>query len=402
MLVPSLSKRRLPPAPTIIPRQEGGHQYHGAGAAVRNFASGGRTLAYVTPWHPRGYQLATLFRAKLTHVSPVWYQLRRGEAGEGSFQLVGGHEHDEGWLAGVRAPAAPTPAAAEGDPPAAGGGGSGGGECAAPPPATRVVPRVVVELSPEDAVALLLGGGPTTLSGLLATLAEERGYEGLVLEAYAGFAAFNGIRNDAFRDAFFGQVAALGAALRAQSPPRELFLAVPPLAPAGPKRLYLPPDHAAALAAACDGLSVMTYDHSSGEPGPNAPAPWLARNLAEAAAAGVPPSKLLIGANFYGYDFPAAGGAAAAAPGGAPPPRAVSAADVDAAVAASPTAPSWAWDGAAGEHALSYADAGGGRRVIWFPTPLSLHTKLEAVRAAAAGVAVWELGQGYECFMDLL
>jgi chitinase domain-containing protein 1 len=62
----------------------------------------GSVLGYVTPWNSRGYDIAKAHRAKFTHISPVWYQLR---AGSGSYLgLAGGHDVDQGWIDAVQAP----------------------------------------------------------------------------------------------------------------------------------------------------------------------------------------------------------------------------------------------------------------------------------------------------------
>lgn len=34
-------------------------------------------LGYITPWNSRGYELAKRFNSKFTHLSPVWYDLKR-------------------------------------------------------------------------------------------------------------------------------------------------------------------------------------------------------------------------------------------------------------------------------------------------------------------------------------
>jgi len=54
---------------------EGAREYDAGAVGGRRF-SGGAVLGYVTPWNRRGYEAAVRFRAKLTHVSPVWYQVR--------------------------------------------------------------------------------------------------------------------------------------------------------------------------------------------------------------------------------------------------------------------------------------------------------------------------------------
>lgn len=47
-------------------------------------------------------------------------------------------------------------------------------------------------------------------------------------------------------------------------------------------------------------------------------------------------------------------------------------------------------------------DAAGSTHEVWFPTPRSLYTRLEAARKAGTGISIWELGQGMARFMELL
>lgn len=85
---------------------------------------------YVTPWNGVGYDNAVTFRSKFTHISPVWYQIRREE---GKFVLKGGHDVDRGWLAKLRS--------------------TEGGVARVP----KVVPRVIFELQPADLLLLVAG-----------------------------------------------------------------------------------------------------------------------------------------------------------------------------------------------------------------------------------------------------
>lgn len=92
------------------------------------------TLAYVTPWNPRGFEAALKFHKKITHVSPVWYQIvaRKPEDKSGGGVgpvLRGGDGVDEQWLAEMRKRA----------------------------PGTKILPRVSLELD-RFALALLFGG----------------------------------------------------------------------------------------------------------------------------------------------------------------------------------------------------------------------------------------------------
>jgi hypothetical protein len=51
----------------------------------------------------KGYDVAKKWRGKFTHISPVWYQLRAKADGSG-FELTGGHDADQEWIAELRKP----------------------------------------------------------------------------------------------------------------------------------------------------------------------------------------------------------------------------------------------------------------------------------------------------------
>lgn len=63
-----------------------------------------------------------------------------------------------------------------------------------------------------------------------------------------------------------------------------LVLAIPPVVPSDPGRPGAILQHMQALAAAVDGFSLMTYDYTTGGPGPNFPLPWQERNAMEMTA----------------------------------------------------------------------------------------------------------------------
>ena len=49
----------------------------------------------------KGYDVAETFRSKLSHVSPVWLQLREEK---GSLVVTGQHDIDKGWVQRLRQP----------------------------------------------------------------------------------------------------------------------------------------------------------------------------------------------------------------------------------------------------------------------------------------------------------
>ncbi|ETN84965.1 hypothetical protein NECAME_01527 [Necator americanus] len=60
-------------------------------------------LVYVTPWNPKGYDLAKWVSHKVTHVSPVWLQVKPQTADMSfSCRILGTHDIDHEWMDEVR------------------------------------------------------------------------------------------------------------------------------------------------------------------------------------------------------------------------------------------------------------------------------------------------------------
>ena len=57
------------------------------------------TLAYVTPWNERGYDMALHYAHRFTHLSPIWYNIRPAAS---SWTLDGRHNVDAAWITAVR------------------------------------------------------------------------------------------------------------------------------------------------------------------------------------------------------------------------------------------------------------------------------------------------------------
>eukprot|EP00897_Mesotaenium_endlicherianum_P003879 jgi/Mesen1/3519/ME000197S02539 len=194
----------------------------------------------------KGYEMAEKFARKLTHVSPVWYQLK---SAPGGVQLNGGEAVDLPWIKSVRQ------------------NGS---------------PRV-----PTHALFCMLTDVDERQAAIQKVTAEcrRRGFDGVVLEAWSAWAATRTLESPRLRDKALAFVRHLGAALHAtpvsspvpgeQQRHMQLIFVVPP--PSSH-------DHPAVVTAAdlamlerhVDGFSLMTYDYSSpSAPGPNAPLPWV-------------------------------------------------------------------------------------------------------------------------------
>ncbi|KAM9302190.1 chitinase domain-containing protein 1 [Gastrophryne carolinensis] len=75
------------------------HKSYCARKAKERNASGD-VLGYITPWNGHGYDIAKIFAAKFTLISPVWLQIKR--KGIGSYQMTGLHDVDQGWIKDIR------------------------------------------------------------------------------------------------------------------------------------------------------------------------------------------------------------------------------------------------------------------------------------------------------------
>lgn len=139
----------------------------------------------------------------------------------------------------------------------------------------------------------------------------------------------------------------------------------------------------AALAPNADLFILMAYGYRtarSSVPGPVAPFPWVTACL-DFAASQIPPSKLLLGVPFYGYDWDTTTG---------PPAKALR--YPEAAALAANTAAAIEHDPVQHAAHFSYVRDGHAHQV-WFEDRASLEPKLALVsRKGLAGVAAWRLG----------
>ncbi|XP_024538957.1 chitinase domain-containing protein 1 [Selaginella moellendorffii] len=321
----------------------------------------GTVLAYVTPWNSKGYDMAKKFRHKLTHVSPVWYQLRRDDKG---MSLAGKHDVDQGWISEVRKQGFPL-----------------------------IVPRVVLEGWSLDSMLVSADEKQKAIK-LILEECKEQAYDGIVLEAWNSWASYRILENHRLREKALAFIRELGSSLHklnaaSATRPLQLVLVIPPERGGGPEEFTRGDLHS--LQHAVDGFSLMTYDFSNAyRPGPNAPLPWI-RSCLNSLLAGKSnevSSKILMGINFYGNDYvlPRGGGAIVG--------------DQFLELLKEYT-PKLVWDSMNREHYFDYSKDQNKHRV-YFPTAKSVTSRLEESVSAGVGVSIWEIGQGLEHFFDLL
>lgn len=334
-------------------------------------------LAYVTPWNGRGYDLAKCHASKFTHISPVWYQLSLEY--NKKVYLSGAHDVDESWLQDLR-------------------------DASKPP---KIVPRVQIQLSRETAEAIRYypqGQSAMILDALLQEV-QKFGYDGLTVEL-------------PHPHLFKPLLGLIGEELHAIG--KELILVVPPLHTPEQAGTVFGIEDLRDLEDAVDYFSVMTYDHagSLGREGPNAPLPWMREVMeglidvdsdddedlhsdleadweTDEISRGLisnkdRTAKVLLGLPFYGYKLSRAKGMEAY------------------------TASNYVeflrehedisihWDEMSKEHRIVANANKDGMSILWYPSLLSLLHRLQLAEEMGVGVAIWELGQGLDQFVDVL
>lgn len=323
-------------------------------------------LAYVTPWNSLGYDMAKKFRAKFTHVSPVWYQLKRSKDG---LELLGKHDVDRQWIADVRQNGSP-----------------------------MIVPRVVLEGWPLDMLVDL--AEQKQAIDFIANECKDMEYDGIVLESWTAWAAYSILDKPNLRQKALEFVHALGTTLHSMKASNagseersmQLHLVIPPPTDHKNDARSLTRADMTVIENSIDGLSVMTYDFSGpNRPGPNAPAPWIEstlQNLRTAYEDSDAASEVLLGLNFYGNDF-------TLPQGGGPVIGHQYVALLE------KHKPTVTWDEESEEHYFLY-DGEDAKHVVFYPTLASISARLSTANDVGSGLSIWEIGQGLEYFFDLL
>eukprot|EP00891_Asterochloris_glomerata_P006107 jgi/Astpho2/6107/Aster-04053 len=313
----------------------------------------GNVLGYVTPWNAKGYDVAEIFRSKLTHVSPVWLQLREET---GSLAVTGQHDIDKGWVQRMRKPPLKLSGARDVQ------------------DAPRVVPRLIVEMAPEALVNMLTKASGASIS-LLTQLCKQQGFDGLVaksldlqvLEAWSQWGGMGLVAHEQLGQAARLWLRQLADALHAQKAshgaPMELLLAVPPVVPAAKGAAMFSTADFALFGSFVDGFSVMDLS-----------------------------DKFLMGLTFYGMDYKLPG-------------KGTPIVGHEYLTLLAQHTPGLGWDSAVkrpvSEHIFDYVEADRTGHRVYYPSLLFIHKRLQLAERQKVGISIWELGQGLDYFMEL-
>ncbi|XP_046858369.1 chitinase domain-containing protein 1-like isoform X2 [Xenia sp. Carnegie-2017] len=314
------------------------------------------SLAYVTPWHRKGYEIAKTFAKRFAYISPVWLQLKRRRTG--NFVIEGTHDIDGQWIKEVQ---------------------TLGNN-------TKIVPRLLFDKwSSSDFHSLF--SNDNAMTDLVATVVnfiKAHGFDGIVLELWMQFQG--GSKHELYL-----LVSRLANSVHSAN--LKIILVVPPLEISDRRSqgMFSKEDFAL-LYPVVDGFSMMTYDYSShgGQAGPNAPLEWVKQSVkALSPESNEQSKKIYIGLNFYGMDYSPSGGSALIGD------RYIEL------LTKHKSDGTFTWEKTIGEHSFYYK-AGGITRVAFYPTLKSISERINLAKELGVGVAIWEIGQGLDYFYELL
>lgn len=315
----------------------------------RNFNSGD-VLGYVTPWNNHGYDVAKIFGPKFSLISPVWLQVTISSTDD--FLIGGTHDVDQGWIQEVRKQGA------------------------------RIVPRVLFDRwTGQNYVSLFQDKEKQqALKELLLNTVEQLKVDGIVLEFWSQLGG-------RARPQIGTIVRDLAQAFNSK---KYLFiLAIPPPVYQDEVEGMFLEDDFNKLAENVDFFSLMSYDYSSpSRPGPNSPIDWMERCVKLIDPEAKFRKKILMGLNFYGFDYTSQGGGH------------ILGRDLIKYLEKLPSS-KFTYIPESAEHFIEFK-AEGYKHRIFYPTLHSIQKRLRLADELGVGISIWEVGQGLDYFYDLL
>ncbi|CAL2052793.1 unnamed protein product [Caenorhabditis brenneri] len=309
-------------------------------------------LAYVTPWNNRGYSLAEKTAHKLTHVSPVWFQAKALHI-DGKLincKIEGMHDIDRDWLASLREKNENI----------------------------KIVPRILFDgWSANDMKELLMDAQISRRCFEdIANFYNRNQFEGAVVELF--MQAMISVQSLEIKEFVIESVQDLSKSFKKLH--MELIMTVPaPLEWNSQPNNLVTPDDYKKLTEVSDYVQIMTYDYHGNKPAGVAPYDWFESCLFY--LGGGP--KTLAGLNFYGYEF---------GNGKVEPITA----DRFMKLLKSDKA-KLDFDLKSMEHRLKLPST-----VVYFPSLTSLELRISMTHRYEIGIAIWDYGQGFDYFTNLL
>lgn len=309
-------------------------------------------LGYVTPWNSKGYEVARTFSgAKMNMIAPIWLQLVPDNAG---YKIEGKHDIDSKWMRDLKKNKNDD---------------------------ILVLPRILFDRwTGQDYVKLFSDPSRIVLvSGMIADLVATEQFDGVVLELWSQ------LGGQAKRET----KVLLNKIGQALGQDKTFVLVIPPPVYHGDVEGPFDGHDMDELAERVDFFSLMTYDYSNPQrPGPNAPIEWMRKCVQLLDPEALHRHKILMGINFYGFDYSAEGG------------KPIVGREYVQLLREAKSA-KFKWDPQSQEH-FAEVKQGGRKHTVFYPSLHSVEARLLLAKEMDVGVAIWEIGQGLDYFYDLL
>jgi len=337
----------------IIEHQAGYSKY----TSSKNYD--GHILGFVTPWNSHGYDVAKIFSDKFKLISPVWLQVQPSTAMDSksnSYSIGGTHDIDKLWVADIKKKN------------------------------TLVVPRVLFDKWTSDDYVRLFSDSKRAddIARSIIDVINKYSFDGVVLEVWS---QLGGQAKPQLTEV----IKKIGKKIRSKS--KIFILVIPPPMYAGNALGMFSEDDFDNLVDYVDYFSLMTYDYSSpAKPGPNAHYDWMKQCVEKLDKDSFHRDKILLGLNFYGYDYTTEGGGP------------ILGRDF-VQILNDHTGQKqlkFKWDDNSKEHFIELK-SGNKRHTIFYPSLYSVQSRLLLAKELnLGGVSIWEIGQGLDYFYDLL
>jgi len=307
-------------------------------------------LGYVTPWNTHGREVAKTFGGKFTLISPVWLQI----VPEGLSGFAVNGTFDKNFILDLKSKF----------------------------PSIKIVPRVHFDKWTLKYYANVFKSPDLSnkLARLISTTISDLFFDGVVLEFWSQ------IGGD-FKIEAANLTKTISRHLRKSN--KIVILNIPPVVDVRNMKGSFDPEDFKNLVNDIDFFSLLTYDYSiTNKPGPYAPVNWIKHCVETIDPGSVARRKILLGLNFYGFDYIAHKGT-----------HIIGQTFVK--MLKEATGVKFNWHKLA-EESFSIFQLNGQTHTVYYPSLSSIQARLHLAKQLGTGIAIWEIGQGLDYFYDLL